>query len=65
MTTDKQESRQKVYELAQTEAEARMLRDAGCGYETRADALKALHGTNGMDEFYRKKLKVYELEVKS
>lgn len=51
----------KIYEIARDLKEAKELRDGGFGYEARKDAKKAL-ADPGMDDFYRSKLKVFELE---
>ncbi len=53
----------KIYEIAQNRAEAKELRDAGCGYETRAAAEKALAEDKNIDSYYRNLLKVFELEA--
>jgi hypothetical protein len=52
----------KIYELAQNLKEAEELRDAGCGYETKAAAEKARQAPE-IDSYYRNLLKVFELEA--
>jgi hypothetical protein len=52
----------KIYELAQNLKEARELRDAGFGYETKAAALKAKKSPE-IDSHYANLLKVFELEL--
>jgi hypothetical protein len=56
-------SRTKIYELAKDLAEARGLRDAGFGYETRKEAMEA-RANPEIDPYYRQTcLKVFELEI--
>jgi len=52
----------KVYVLAQTLKEAKELRDAGCGYDSHADAMKA-RAAPEIDSYYRNLMKVYKLEA--
>lgn len=52
----------KIYELAQTLKEAKELRDAGFGYQSRKEAEEA-RAEPGIDPFYRNQLKVFALEL--
>ena len=55
--------RRKIYELAKDLAEARGLRNAGFGYETRKEAMKARSNPE-IDSYYRQTcLKIFELEA--
>jgi len=54
----------KIYELAQNLNEAKLLRDAGFGYSTKAAAEQSKKTAlcEGGDPFYINQLKVYALE---